>query len=53
MNTKLMVSVLRGAANGSELLKRLDALTEPLEAPGPASAITYGKAQPTIDPIAF
>jgi len=53
MNSKLMVSALRVASDGSELLRFLDALTGPSESPQQAPKATYGKGQPTLDPVAF
>jgi hypothetical protein len=53
MNSKLMVSALRGASTGAELLRFLDAITGPSESPQQAPTATYGKGQPTLDPVVF
>lgn len=53
MNTKLMVAALRRASNGAELLRFLDAITEPSGAQEAASEVVYGNGQPTLDPVAF
>jgi hypothetical protein len=53
MNTKLMISVLRGAPNGRELLKRLEAITDGSGAAEQAPAVVYGSGQPTLEEVAF
>lgn len=53
MDSKLMISVLRGASNGAELLQRLEALTGRAESPEPAPSAAYGTGQPTLEPVAF
>jgi hypothetical protein len=53
MNTKLMISVLRGAPNGRELLKRLEVITDGSGPPELAPAVVYGSGQPTLEEVAF